>query len=881
MATPISNLQPGLGLNSFIAQGGVFPAAGDGTGTDGGSSGALLGVIGLTATNFGPYGAFLTQGQSVASGTYPSLFSLLGTTFGGDGAPNFQLPNLNTKLSIDTGQGAGLSTNFAAGAQTGGATIALTQANLPAQEGGTSVPYAEAQASLASNFYVVTSGLYPSNFASPTAVGTVVEFSGNYAPRGMLPADGRSLLINDFGILYTLIGTTFGGDGVTTFFLPDLRGRTIIGTDATHLLGSVSGGESTTLTNANLPANMGGSGVPVGTLQPSIALNYLIATDGAFPNTTGSGGLPDDAAFLGQIITTLYNFVPQGYARADGALLSIAQNNTLFALLGTNFGGNGQTNFNLPNLGGRAPVGPGTDPVSGLTVALGQNVGTTTTSIGSANIPSLNIPGTAADDVFFGGDDPDQLTGALGNDSLTGNGGDDTLNGGIGNDTLDGGAGNDTATYATAAAGVTVILLSNSAQPTGGAGTDTLINVESIIGSGFADTLLGTAGANTLSGGMGDDRIEGGDGPDSLDGGGGIDLLAYTSATGGITVSLALPGGQVTGGAGIDTVANFENLRGSAFGDVLGGDAGANVIEGDAGDDTMNGAGGIDTASYFHAGSGVFVGLLTTGAQNTQGAGTDTLSNFTNLQGSDFNDTLGGDASANVLTGGSGNDQLFGDAADDTLQGGAGDDVMYGGTGNDSMVGGQGDDSYVVNDIGDLVVEAPGGGSDTVFVTVSGWTLPAEVETVYLYGGVTTETGGAGAEVLVANASGTASSLDGGGGDDVLWGLGGDDTLTGGLGNDVLRGQGGNDTLNGGAGNDQLVGGTGADNFVFDQPGWGYDQVFDFAQGSDKLDMRGSGATFATLTLYSSGVSSAVIFGAARIDVYSVATLTASDFIFS
>src|SRR5262249_17411921 len=84
----------------------------------------------------------------------------------------------------------------------------------------------------------------------------------------------------------------------------------------------------------------------------------------------------------------------------------------------------------------------------------------------------------------------------------------------------------------------------------------------------------------------------------------------------------------------------------SNFNDILEGSSANNVIDGGA---------GTNTVSYAHAGSGVTVSLLQQGqAQNTVGAGTDTLSNFQNLTGSAFNDTLEGDAFDNVLDGGGG-----------------------------------------------------------------------------------------------------------------------------------------------------------------------------------------------------------------------------------
>ena len=261
------------------------------------------------------------------------------------------------------------------------------------------------------------------------------------------------------------------------------------------------------------------------------------------------------------------------------------------------------------------------------------------------------------------------------------------------------------------------------------------------------------------------------------------------------------------------------------------------------------------------------------------GAGNDLV------RGGWFNEALGGGAGNDTLQGGDGNDTLFGEAGNDSIVGGVGNDTLYGGAGNDTMAGGTGDDVYLVEDLTDVVTELAGEGNDTAFVTVNGWTSAANVETVYLYAAAVAVSGTAGNDVLVANNAGTASSLSGNDGNDILWGGAGADTLNGGAGNDVLRGGAGTDFLIGGAGNDQLVGGAGADIFTFNAPGSGYDQIFDFNRTEgDRLDMRGSGITaFGQMTLYIDALNSntAVTFGSNTIDVYGVVNLTAADFIFA
>ena len=91
--------------------------------------------------------------------------------------------------------------------------------------------------------------------------------------------------------------------------------------------------------------------------------------------------------FLGQISIFSFAFAPKGWAFCNGQILSIAQNTALFSLLGTTFGGNGQTTFALPNLQGRGPVGVGQG--AGLSpYDLGQETGTETVALSPAQMPS-------------------------------------------------------------------------------------------------------------------------------------------------------------------------------------------------------------------------------------------------------------------------------------------------------------------------------------------------------------------------------------------------------------------------------------------------------------------------------------------------------------
>lgn len=198
-------------------------------------------------------------------------------------------------------------------------------------------------------------------------------------------------------------------------------------------------------------------------------------------------------------------------------------------------------------------------------------------------------------DTFAGSAGNDFAKGYAGNDFLGGGDGNDTLDGGPGADSLSGGAGSDTVSYQFGAtAGVKVSLAATTAQATGGSGSDTLVSIERLAGSLFADNLKGNNGNNVLDGAAGDDSLTGGNGNDALGGGSGHDWAQYNTAQSGVTVRLTNTEAQNTGGAGLDTLSSVENLLGSAFDDLLMGDSAANRLKGRAGDDRLNGGRGDD-----------------------------------------------------------------------------------------------------------------------------------------------------------------------------------------------------------------------------------------------------------------------------------------------
>ncbi len=288
---------------------------------------------------------------------------------------------------------------------------------------------------------------------------------------------------------------------------------------------------------------------------------------------------------------------------------------------------------------------------------------------GGGNTVVKTIMGTAGNDIM-----PATGVSNSGNEKYYGLAGNDTLRGGAGADHLDGGAGYDGASYVGSNAGVTVNLATGKGVG-GHAQGDTLVNVDGIAGSSFADRLYGNTLANTLTGGAG---------ADYLDGGGGSDTASYYGSNAGVTVSLAT--GKGSGGhAQGDTLVNIEHLFGSSFADRLYGNAGSNVLTGGAGGDYLHGGDGSDTASYSGSNAGVTVDLRTGKGSGGHAQG-DTLVSIGNLAGSSLNDRLIGNDNVNILNGSAGNDTLYGMGGNDSLRGGLGNDALVGGLGKDTFV---------------------------------------------------------------------------------------------------------------------------------------------------------------------------------------------------
>ena len=434
---------------------------------------------------------------------------------------------------------------------------------------------------------------------------------------------------------------------------------------------------------------------------------------------------------------------------------------------------------------------------TGVTVKLRDGTGERGHAEGDVIAGVEHLEGSAYSDVLGGDSGANRLVGGDGNDGLWGSSGNDVLEGGAGADRLYGGIGDDWISYHGSDTGVTVNLADGTGKG-GHAQGDRITDVENVTGSDHEDVLTGDAGAN---------RLEGGGGADQLDGGAGEDRVSYRGSAAGVTVNLsdgAAEGGHAEG----DEIVNFENVTGTDYADILTGDARANrlaggrgddelrgsagndVLEGGAGADRLNGGAGADRlaggagedwASYRGSDAGVTVKLRTGTGEKGHAEG-DVIAGVENLEGSAYNDVLGGDSGANRLAGGDGNDGLWGSSGNDVLEGGAGSDRLNGGDGVDSV-------SYLESSAGVEVSleddKAEGGHAQgDVFVSI---------ENV---------TGSGYGDVLVGNIG--FNRLEGAGGNDVLRGNAGNDTLEGGPGADWLEGGPGADRLDGGAGEDTV-----------------------------------------------------------------------------
>ncbi len=143
------------------------------------SNDPFVGEIILAGFDFAPRGYARCDGQLLLISQNTALFSLLGTTYGGDGRSTFALPDLNGRVPIGTGQGPGL-TNRDLGESGGGATVALQESEMPAHTHSLELTYSTAQGTVGSpaNAFLASNG---SGLPQYAATGTGTSLSGGYA----------------------------------------------------------------------------------------------------------------------------------------------------------------------------------------------------------------------------------------------------------------------------------------------------------------------------------------------------------------------------------------------------------------------------------------------------------------------------------------------------------------------------------------------------------------------------------------------------------------------------------------------------------------------------------------------------------------------------
>jgi Ca2+-binding RTX toxin-like protein len=403
-------------------------------------------------------------------------------------------------------------------------------------------------------------------------------------------------------------------------------------------------------------------------------------------------------------------------------------------------------------------------------------------------------------------------------DTLTGTADADILNGGKGNDTMIGYEGDDTyvvdsmadVIVETADGGndtVRVALASGSYQLGANVEYATVIGTGAagVTGNGLDNRLFGNQTANRLDGGAGNDLLDGGLGNDQLIGGTGDDT--YVVNTAGDIVTEGLNAGhdvvqvQFTAAGTYTLAANVEdaviftdlngvNLTGNSGNNALTGGAGSNQLLGGLGDDLLMGGGGRDTLD---GGAGndtaVFQGARADYTITRTVSGTTTSTVLTNTTDATDVITVRGVETFQFADQSVALPELIAGVPSDlgdSLVGTDGADTLDGFKGNDTMTGLAGDDTYVVDAVGDQIIETEGGGTDKALITfaMGTYTLGAHVER-----GTVAGTGAAG---ITGNA--LANRLTGNAAGNTLTGGAGDDTLDGGLGADRLAGGTGNDT---------------------------------------------------------------------------------------
>ncbi|MHC4050467.1 VCBS domain-containing protein [Bradyrhizobium sp. 25ACV] len=328
----------------------------------------------------------------------------------------------------------------------------------------------------------------------------------------------------------------------------------------------------------------------------------------------------------------------------------------------------------------------------------GPNTVITFSSGDGLTLQNVNLSSLTASDFLFGtpaapivGDEnANDLVGTANAESISGLGGNDRLQGLGGSDLLDGGSGFDRAVYTDATGGIAVNLAAGTISGPG-VGTDTLVNIEGVVGSNNADTFnaTGFTGSTGLPGvAAGQSEFEGRGGDDSVVGdlnalGQAVTRLSYLSATSAVTVDIGAGTADGDASVGHDTFSNVSTIWGSASNDTIYGSDNAaftyETYEGRGGDDYIDGRGGYDQVTYNSdttTTSGIYVHLAAGTVNGDATVGTDTIRNVEAARGTNFDDTfdatgfgqagatnVGSSGAFNDFAGAGGNDTIIGNGS--------------------------------------------------------------------------------------------------------------------------------------------------------------------------------------------------------------------------
>lgn len=304
-----------------------------------------------------------------------------------------------------------------------------------------------------------------------------------------------------------------------------------------------------------------------------------------------------------------------------------------------------------------------------------------------------------------------------------------------------------------------------------------------------------TSEEDHLYGNNGNDTLDGGLGADVMDGGAGYDNF-YVDNVGDVVIE-GVNGGTDTVYSSISYAlsANVERLvllgsaaidaTGNELGNRLTGNSGSNHLYGLAGNDTLDGKGGIDILEGGTGNDTYVIDDWFDSIVEKLGEGTDSVtasvsySLGSNLENLTLIGSVATDGTGNEL-----NNSLKGNGADNHLYGLGGNDTLDGQAGADTLIGGLGNDTYVIDNVGDVIIENANEGTDTVKAGFTYTLSDPNLENLTLTGSAAIDgTGNSGANSLIGNAAANR-----------LYGLDGNDKLNGGLGADIMVGGLGNDS---------------------------------------------------------------------------------------